>query len=338
MHRSELEGVSGFSGTDWSQVALRMGTANLATQGIGVATGLQSRFDWRGVAASAAGAAAGSAAGTALKDASWLAGLSDTAREITQGTLRGLAAGVTTAVARGGRISIQQVATDAFGNALGESIAARARSGSYMGEGTNLSPYVSDGEHLAFNNATPPVNFSRANALMASAPDFGNSIPPDEYRSSSVLYADASTALKNSVVSDAGGGSSIPSLPGGQGHSYQGWESFGPEETVGELGAITVSAKREPEADPQDFQAVNDQRAAKGSYDRFREIGDSWSAGNYGAVWRHITFEASAPAQNAINARLFPQPSPQIARIDKMLASPIGTIISGAGRLFGASH
>ncbi|MDA8521012.1 Ig-like domain repeat protein [Acidovorax sp. NCPPB 4044] len=335
---SGLEGVSGFSGTDWSQVALRMGTANLATQGIGVATGLQSRFDWRSVAASAAGAAAGSAAGTALKDASWLAGLSDTAREITQGTLRGLAAGVTTAVARGGRISIQQVATDAFGNALGESIAARAQSGSYMGEGTNLSPYVSDGEHLAFNNATPLVNFSRANALMASAPDFGNNIPPDEYRSSSVLYADASTALKSSVVSDAGGGSSIPSLPGGQAHSYQGWESFGPEETVGELGAITVSAKREPEADPQDFQAVNDQRAAKGSYDRFREIGDSWSAGNYGAVWRHITFEASAPAQNAINARLFPQPSPQIARIDKMLASPIGTIISGAGRLFGASQ
>ncbi|UMT96497.1 LysM peptidoglycan-binding domain-containing protein [Paracidovorax citrulli] len=74
----ELEGLKAFSGTDWQSVALRMGTANLITQGVGVATGLQSHFDWRGVAASAAGAAAGAAVGSALKDVTWLSGLGET--------------------------------------------------------------------------------------------------------------------------------------------------------------------------------------------------------------------------------------------------------------------
>ncbi len=62
---SGVEYFSGFSGASagWQGAAVQMGTTNLITQGIGVATGLQDRFDWRGVAASAAGAAAGSAAG-----------------------------------------------------------------------------------------------------------------------------------------------------------------------------------------------------------------------------------------------------------------------------------
>uniref|UniRef100_UPI001427D9E5 hypothetical protein n=1 Tax=Paracidovorax oryzae TaxID=862720 RepID=UPI001427D9E5 len=120
----ELEGLKAFSGTDWQSVALRMGTANLITQGVGVATGLQSHFDWRGVAASAAGAAAGAAVGSALKDVTWLSGLGETGAALARGTLSSMAAGVTAAVARGGRVSIQQVAVDAFGNALGESLAA----------------------------------------------------------------------------------------------------------------------------------------------------------------------------------------------------------------------
>ena len=37
--------------------------------------------------------------------------------------LTGFAAGATTAVARGGKVAIQQIATDAFGNALGSSLA-----------------------------------------------------------------------------------------------------------------------------------------------------------------------------------------------------------------------
>lgn len=71
------------------------------------------RFDWKSVAASAAGGTAGSA-------------LAGCGRRIGPRHDQRLAAGTAAAVARGGRISLQKVATDAFGNALGQSIAAVA--------------------------------------------------------------------------------------------------------------------------------------------------------------------------------------------------------------------
>jgi putative chitinase len=47
--------------------------------------------------------------------------------------------------------------SDAFGNALGESIAASGSSGTYRGEGTAASPYVNPdtGEHIVFGAASP---------------------------------------------------------------------------------------------------------------------------------------------------------------------------------------
>jgi hypothetical protein len=94
--------------------ALRMATANALTQGIGVATGLQKKFDWKGVAASAAGGFAGAEVGARLPE-----GLDPFLGRV----VTGFAAGTAAAVARGGRVAIQQVAVDAFGNALGSSLA-----------------------------------------------------------------------------------------------------------------------------------------------------------------------------------------------------------------------
>jgi len=111
-------------GTGWQTTALRMATANGLTQGVGVVTGLQSSFDWKGVAASAAGGALGSYVGDQLKNSNLFSDWNATAANIARGTLSGFAAGTAAAVARGGRISVQQVATDAFGNALGGSLAA----------------------------------------------------------------------------------------------------------------------------------------------------------------------------------------------------------------------
>jgi YD repeat-containing protein len=88
------------------------------TQGIGVALGLQRKFDWRGVAASAIGAGVGEVVGAHLNGiwgASWSGALA--ARAVT-----GLVAGSAVAIARGGKVEIQQVAVDAFGNALGQSL------------------------------------------------------------------------------------------------------------------------------------------------------------------------------------------------------------------------
>jgi len=109
--------------------ALRAGTANMFTQGIGVVTGLQESFSWKGVAAATMGAGVGKAVHAEIgpliaKDL----GEGFASRMLT-GVLAGMAAGVTVGALRGGRFSMQQVATDAFGNALGSSIAEASQSG-----------------------------------------------------------------------------------------------------------------------------------------------------------------------------------------------------------------
>jgi hypothetical protein len=72
----------------------------------------------------------GKAVGDALQGANAFADLGKTGQYIAQASLRGLAAGLVTMGAKGGRVAAQQVATDAFGNALGESLAGAAVNGS----------------------------------------------------------------------------------------------------------------------------------------------------------------------------------------------------------------
>ncbi|MTW06345.1 LysM peptidoglycan-binding domain-containing protein, partial [Pseudoduganella ginsengisoli] len=106
--------------------ATRAAVSNVATQGIGIVTHLQQGFSWRAVAAASGGTAVGGAVTEALSGSDtlrdWLH--SDTMRRLLTGTLSGMAAGTVAAMMRGGRVSMQQVATDAFGNAIGESLAS----------------------------------------------------------------------------------------------------------------------------------------------------------------------------------------------------------------------
>jgi hypothetical protein len=105
-------------------------------QGIAVATGLQQRFDWKGVAASAAGAAVGQMVGSALgpnvpgdrMGPVQPATFSELGRtgDFLRAGISGFAGGLTTKVLRGGRVDVLQVAIDAFGNALGQSLASAA--------------------------------------------------------------------------------------------------------------------------------------------------------------------------------------------------------------------
>ena len=114
--------AAGQTTLSWQQVAARAAVGNAITQGVGVITGLQAKFDWKGVAASAVGAGVGQAVGGTMGDV------------FGKGTFgarlaTGLVAGTAAAVMRGGKVAIQQVAVDAFGNALGYSL-AEASSGS----------------------------------------------------------------------------------------------------------------------------------------------------------------------------------------------------------------
>ncbi|WP_237736692.1 hypothetical protein [Delftia acidovorans] len=112
-----------FKGAGLDKLLLRSTVGNVLTQGVGVVTGLQSSFSWRGVAASAAGAVASQVAGKLLGDVVDTASWDPWAKEMVTRTGAGLAAGTVASIAQGGRVSMQQVATDAFGNALGWSVA-----------------------------------------------------------------------------------------------------------------------------------------------------------------------------------------------------------------------
>lgn len=72
------------------------------------------------------GGVVGSAVGDGLSNAWGGTALGDFAAR----SVSGLAAGTAAAVMRGGRVSTQQVAVDAFGNAIGNSLAAANSSGS----------------------------------------------------------------------------------------------------------------------------------------------------------------------------------------------------------------
>ncbi|OWQ43759.1 hypothetical protein CDL60_28530 [Roseateles noduli] len=136
-----------------ASAVVRAAVSNAVTQGIGVATGLQDKFNWRGVAASAAG----SFVAQGLTDAVMGEEIVGPARNggslgrvggmvgalgggeaavIAGSTVLGVAAGTTAAIARGGKFSIQQIAVDAFGNALADGIvrAASDDGGSRWGE------------------------------------------------------------------------------------------------------------------------------------------------------------------------------------------------------------
>ncbi|WP_445286901.1 Ig-like domain repeat protein [Variovorax atrisoli] len=156
--------------SDIPNVMVRAAVGNALTQGIGVATGLQNKFSWTGVIASAAGAGVGQAISTAIGGlagsenyarfdeegnlmpgaspnaggryfaSEWANSVSPATARFVSGAVGGFAGGLTAAAMRGGKISVVQVAADAFGNALGESLAAANSSSG--------STYVSQDEKL----------------------------------------------------------------------------------------------------------------------------------------------------------------------------------------------
>jgi hypothetical protein len=119
-------------GANVEAVVGRAMLGNAATQGIATAFGMQPSFNWKGVAAAGVGAAVGQAMGDALnhnlapgmmgptQPAFWSLG---DAGAVLRGSISGFVGGLAAAGVRGGKVVVQQVAADAFGNALGDSLA-----------------------------------------------------------------------------------------------------------------------------------------------------------------------------------------------------------------------
>jgi hypothetical protein len=105
-------------------VAAQAALANAVSQGIGVATGLQSSFNWKATAASAVGAGVTEAIAPTFANA-----FGDTvAGQFGTRLATGLVAGGAAALARGGRVAVQQTVYDSFGNSLAYSMGGGASS------------------------------------------------------------------------------------------------------------------------------------------------------------------------------------------------------------------
>lgn len=113
---AQFQGLNAFPKTEVvANAVVRAAAGNVLTQGVATAVGLQKKFDWRSVAAASMGAGVAQAVSPAIQSA-----VSDPfiARLAT-----GLVAGSVAAVARAGKVIVEQVAVDAFGNALGQGLA-----------------------------------------------------------------------------------------------------------------------------------------------------------------------------------------------------------------------
>jgi LysM repeat protein len=166
---ADLGGAPGSIGNTVARAA----TGNVITQGIGVATGLQDHFSWQSVAASAVGAGVGQAVGGAmgLSDPNIVRGMSPSelfgARLVT-----GLAAGTATAVSRGGRVAVQQIAVDAFGSVIGSSL---SETSSEMNKPTSAHDYR-NGSDIASDSYNPVSSYGYRNSADLQADNYNPAV------------------------------------------------------------------------------------------------------------------------------------------------------------------
>ena len=198
-------GLAGFAplGGDASPLAnlvARAAVGSALTQGVSVAIGLQRSFSWQSVAASAIGAGVGESVGRELSGM----GIDP----FTGRVLTSAAASTATALARGGRVSITQIAVNAFGQSIGSSLAEQAMMGGTQED--RLTSLYNDGDlarsDLRFNSNAPSYHFATADGLDSGfTGTFGTALPRDSSNDLLVAGGDGFTlGRSNLVVSQSG--------------------------------------------------------------------------------------------------------------------------------------
>jgi hypothetical protein len=190
MMNSTPLGPMGGAAVEAPQVIARAAISSALNQGIAVATGLQKDFSWSNVAFAAVGAGLSHAMNGALGLNAPSGGPSGFDR-FALSTMSGFASGMTMNALRGGQMTAAQVATDAFGNALGNSIAGQLGRSSEQEQKSQQSRSYTNAVFNqlvdAFSNTTEP---STANGVLYAANGVKDPLAPV-------------------VVSDAGGGGDV---------------------------------------------------------------------------------------------------------------------------------
>ncbi|WP_390342930.1 hypothetical protein ACFJIS_21270 [Variovorax boronicumulans] len=200
---SWLQGSSSvLAGKDPLMVASRMAVSNAAGQGLGIAAGLQQRFDWKGVAASAAAGYVSAWVGQSLPRA-----LNDSGR----GLATSLASGFVSSAVRGGSLSqaLPGILADAIGatvgNMLGESLAGA------MGQGATSANDTEIYRQQRIAQMQAQGGFASASAYAPTRAD-GTPVLPVEVQSPQV-FSGFSEALGLPVSQGRAASTPLPPFP-----------------------------------------------------------------------------------------------------------------------------
>ncbi|WP_322081162.1 LysM peptidoglycan-binding domain-containing protein [Burkholderia sp. BCC1972] len=150
---------------------------SVATQGIGVVTGLQDRFDWKGVAASAIASGVGYGVGEQVGKVALGAGASTAMARFASGVTGGLSAGVASTLVRGGSLSrnMGDIVADTVGNMVVDQVQAgsvgKNGTGSLYGVMGDVDGMVGDASRYQptsenlFSMPVVPTPYSNASVL-----------------------------------------------------------------------------------------------------------------------------------------------------------------------------
>ncbi|KWO45612.1 hypothetical protein WT97_10815 [Burkholderia sp. MSMB1459WGS] len=159
--------AAGTPGSAWSAAA-QGAVRSVATQGLGVVTGLQDQFDWKGVAASAIASGVGYGVGEQAGKVAIGAGASTAIGRFASGVTGGFSAGVASTLVRGGNLgrNIGAIAADAVAGTVGNMVADNLASRSASSASTL---YGVGGDVNAMVQGTYPVDPAKQFAWSANA-------------------------------------------------------------------------------------------------------------------------------------------------------------------------
>ncbi len=246
--------------------AAKSSVTNALTQGATLALGISEEkgFDWMGVAGAATGSAVGSLAGEALgvvgknplKDFGW-------SRKLLNGTLAGLASGVTVTAMRGGKVEVWRAMADSFGNALGNTFVE-----GLSGTGTAGPP--GDAYYEPVSSEGPPGDAYYEPMSSASPPSDAGS----ESSSEIAPPVSQSANLPSQTLASFLGDTSRGVLPGGAGTTSATGILLGRIE-AGD-GSFIGALRRMNLSDDQIYAAVGQMKAA-GKDPNVVRVGDEFS-------------------------------------------------------------
>jgi hypothetical protein len=172
------------NGAGIASAMARSAITSSALQAVSLGTGSQGRFSWRAVAASAVGAGVGAGMGAAFGASAPPGGIGMTPAErfgeLARGTVYGIAAGSAASAIGSGRVMARQVAVDAFGNALGSSIAEAATGDQQQAREARISANLDRedqdlGRFMRINAQSTEQQRISARALSALIESYGRS-------------------------------------------------------------------------------------------------------------------------------------------------------------------